>query len=64
MRGRGNRDYLADYIRPFGLFYKNKKIFTSRVSDCKELVGYLMEHLGINESNYFIYQLAGPNTDG
>ena len=34
------------------------------VSDCEELVGYLMDHLGINESNYFIYQLAGPNTDG
>ena len=32
--------------------------------DCEELVGYLMEHLDINESNYFMYQWAEPNTDG
>ena len=32
--------------------------------DCEELVGYLMEHLDINESNYFMYQWTGPNTDG
>ena len=38
--------------------------FTWRVSDCEELVGYLMEHPGINESNYFMYQWAGHNTDG
>ena len=29
--------------------------FTWRVSDCEELVGHLMEHLGINGANYFVY---------
>jgi len=28
------------------------------------MMGYLMEHLDINESNYFMYQWTGPNTDG
>ena len=30
------------------------------ISDCEELVWYLMEHLGINTTNYFMYQLSGP----
>jgi len=25
------------------------------VSDCEELVGHQIEHLSINESNYFMY---------
>jgi len=25
------------------------------VSDCEELVGHQIEHLSINESNYFLY---------
>jgi len=29
--------------------------FTWRVSDCKELVGDQIEHLAINETNYFMY---------
>ena len=29
--------------------------FTWRVSDCEELVGHQIEHLSINESNYFLY---------
>jgi len=29
--------------------------FTWRVSDCEELVGHLMEHLGRNATNYFMY---------
>ena len=35
--------------------------FTWKVSDCEELVGYLMEHLGKNQTNYFMYQWAGPD---
>jgi len=26
-----------------------------RVSDCEELVGHLIEYLGINETNYFLF---------
>ena len=33
--------------------------FSWSVSDCEELVGYLMEHLGINTTNYFMYQWSG-----
>ena len=29
------------------------------VSDCEELVGHLMEHLGRNEPNYFMYDSWG-----
>ena len=29
--------------------------FTWRVSDCEELVGHPIEHIGINASNYFMY---------
>jgi len=29
--------------------------FTWRVSDCEELVGHQIEHLGRNETNYFMY---------
>ena len=32
------------------------------VSDCEELVGHLMEHLGLNETNYFMYQWVGPDS--
>ena len=34
------------------------------MSDCEELVGHQIVNLGINESNYFRCQWAGPNTDG
>jgi len=37
--------------------------FTWRVSDCEELVGHPIEHLGRNDTNYFMYQWAGHNTD-
>jgi len=30
------------------------------VSDCEELVGHLIEYLGRNETNYFMYQRAAP----
>jgi hypothetical protein len=33
--------------------------FTWRVSDCEELVGHPIEHLGRNATNYFMYQWAG-----
>ena len=42
-----------------GVIYKNWGFYLEGVSDCEELVGYLMEHLGIDESNYFMYQWAG-----
>ena len=29
--------------------------FTWRVSDCEELVGHQIEHLGRNATNYFMY---------
>ena len=29
--------------------------FTWRVSDCEELVSHQIEHLAINETNYFMY---------
>ena len=29
------------------------------MSDCEELLGNLIEHIGINVSNYFMYQWAG-----
>ena len=29
--------------------------FTWRVSDCEELVGHQIEHLAVNETNYFMY---------
>jgi len=34
--------------------------FTWRVSDCEELVGHPIEHLGRNAINYFMYQWVGP----
>ena len=34
--------------------------FTWSVSDCEELVGHLIEYLGRNETNYFMYQRAAP----
>ena len=47
------------YITSIGLFYKELGRLW-RVSDCEELVGHLMEHLGLNEPNYFMYQWVGP----
>ena len=50
-----------------GIFYKNVGRLwrvsdceelvgvTWRVSDCEELVGHQIDHLSINESNYFLY---------
>jgi len=42
------------YLTSIGLFYKELGRLW-RVSDCEELVGHLMEHLGINATNYFMY---------
>jgi len=41
-------------IPELGGVYKKVGV-TWRVSDCEELVGHLMEHLGRNETNYFMY---------
>jgi len=30
-------------------------ILLGGLSDCEELVGHQIEHLSINESNYFLY---------
>ena len=30
------------------------------VSDCEELMWYLIEHLGRNDTSYFMYLWAGP----
>ena len=47
-----------------GVFYKRDVDITLRVSDCEELVGPQIEHLGRNAINYFLYdswgQLAPP----
>ena len=33
-----------------------------RVPDCEEFVGHLIEHLGSNETNYFMYNGWGQCT--
>ena len=35
-------------------------IIYGMVSDCEELVGHQIEHLGRNATNYFMYLWAGP----
>ena len=37
-----------DYLKELG-------ILLGGLSDCEELVGHQIEHLSINESNYFLY---------
>ena len=34
--------------------------FTWRLPDCEKLVGHLIEYLGRNATNYFMYQWEGP----
>ena len=34
--------------------------FTWRLPDCEKLVGHLIEYLGRNATNYFMYQRAAP----
>ena len=48
---------IEHYLRIIGEFYNVCGNFTWRVSDWWR---HLRKHLGINETNYFMYQWAGP----
>ena len=45
----------TQYIPELGLNYNVCGNLLGGLSDCEELVGHLMEHLGINATNYFMY---------
>ena len=44
-----------DFLSDLEGYFTRILDFTWRVSDCEELVGHPFENIGINASNYFMY---------